>query len=163
MLETITQPILAFLTSFPPPLASFLLGAVPISEVRGAAIFAFQQGDPSLVLYGIAGNIAAALALIMLWDLLQIEKIGRFITGARLEKRIEDFKKNHELGETIALAIFIGIPLPITGVYTGVLVGKILNISDRKLFVASIAGILMAALIMCLALSGVFSFLSIFT
>ena len=162
MLDSLTSPILSFLAVFPPPIASFLLGAAPISEVRGAAIYAFQQGNHALILYGIAGNIAAALALILLWDIFHIEKIGRRILGSRIERKIEDFKKNHELGETIALAVFIAIPLPGTGAYTGVLIGKILNISDKKLVVASIAGVLGSALIMYLALSGTVSFLSIF-
>lgn len=162
MLDSLLQQTIAFLGSFSPPVVSFLLGFLPVSEIRGAAIYAFQQGDQSLMLYGIAGNIFAAICLILLWDIFHIEKIGRMIVGKRIEKMIEEYHKNHELGEMIALAIFIGIPLPATGAYSGILVGKILQISDKKLVVATTAGIIAAALVMYLALSGAISFLSIF-
>ena len=159
MLDSLLQQTISFLGSFSPPVISFILGFLPISEIRGAAIYAFQQGNQSLMLYGIAGNICAAICLILLWDFLHIEKIGRMIVGKRIEKMIENYHKNHELGETIALAIFIGIPLPMTGAYSGVLVGKILQISDKKLLISSTAGILAAGLITFLVLNGTLSFL----
>jgi uncharacterized membrane protein len=147
----------------PPPLISFLLGGAPISEVRGAAIYSFGVDNPLLMVFGMVGNMLAAIALLVLWDLLNIEEIGRRIVGKRLDKLIERYHKTHELGETIALAIFIGIPLPVTGVYTGILLGKILRISNWKILTASAIGILIASLIMYLALSGIVSFLSFFT
>lgn len=139
---------------------SFILGFAPVSEIRGAAIYAFGMKNPDLILFGLLGNIAAALCLLLFWDLVHIEKIGLRIVGKKIAGMIESYHKNHELGETIALAIFIGIPLPGTGVYSGILLGKILKISDKKIIVASISGILIAALIMYLVLSGTASFLS---
>jgi len=157
------EPLVSFITSFPAPLASFLLGAAPISEIRGAIIFAFQQGNQSLIAYGILGNIFAGLCLLVFWDLLRIRNIGLMIVGERISKMIERYHKNHELGETIALALFIGVPLPMTGVYSGILLAKVMKISNKKIAAASVCGILMASAIMYLALSGAVSFLNIFT
>ncbi|MFH1470508.1 MAG: small multi-drug export protein [Candidatus Micrarchaeota archaeon] len=157
------ESLVSFIASFPAPLASFLLGATPISEIRGAIIFAFQQGNLFLILYGILGNMFAGLCLLAFWNLLKIQDIGLMIVGKRISKMIERYHRNHELGETIALALFIGVPLPVTGVYSGVLLAKVLKISNKKIAVASVCGILMASIIMYLALSGAVSFLNVFT
>jgi uncharacterized membrane protein len=163
MLDSLTSPILSFLAGFPPPIAAFLLGGAPISEVRGAAIYAFGVGNPGLMLFGILGNLFAVFCLLVFWDLLRIDRIGTMIVGKRLESMIEKFHKNHELGETIALALFIGVPLPLVGgAYSGILVGKILKMPNGKIIIASVAGILLTSLIMYLALSGAVSVLSIF-
>jgi uncharacterized membrane protein len=160
MLNSLFAPIAAFLSGFPAQIVAFVLGFAPVSEIRGAAIFAFSNNNPQLIVYGIIGNIVAAALLLLFWDFVGIEKIGRKILGYRLEAKIEEYHKHHEMGEVIALMAFIGIPLPATGVYTGVLIGKILKISDAKIIVSSFAGILIASLIMYLTLSGVFSFLT---
>ncbi len=149
--------MLEFLT---PPVVSFVLGAAPISEIRGAAVYAFQQGQPALILFGVLGNIFAALCLLLLWDLLRIQKIGMWLIGRRIERRIDEFHKNHETGEALALTLLIGMPIPlIGGAYTGILLGKVLKIRNSRLLAASTAGILLTALIMYLAFSGAVSFL----
>jgi uncharacterized membrane protein len=148
------------LDSLQEPLTSFILGGAPISEIRGAAIYSFGVGNPALMLFGIAGNLLAAACLFLFWDFIRIDRIGLMIVGRRIGGMVERYRKNHELGETIALALFIGTPLPGTGVYSGILVGKLLGISNRKLAVASFFGIIMSASLMYLALSGLVSFLS---
>ncbi|MCX6666157.1 MAG: small multi-drug export protein [Euryarchaeota archaeon] len=147
----------------PPPLISFLFGGIPISEVRGSAIYSFSVNDPFLMVFGIVGNIVASLGLLLLWNILKIDRIGKRIVGKRLGKMIERFHKNHELGETIGLVVFIGIPFPLTGVYSGVLVGKILKVSDKKIICACIFGVLVASCIMFFALSGFVSLFSFLT
>ncbi|MFH1448075.1 MAG: small multi-drug export protein [Candidatus Micrarchaeota archaeon] len=139
---------------------SFILGAAPISEVRGAALHAFGLGTPYFIVFGIIGNIFAALCLLLFWDLVKIKRIGMMIVGRRIEGMIDRYHKNHEKGEIIALTLFIGMPLPVTGVYSGILVGKILKIDDRKILIASVAGVLLSSAIMFLALSGTLSILS---
>ncbi|MCX6777476.1 MAG: small multi-drug export protein [Candidatus Micrarchaeota archaeon] len=139
-------------------LFAFGLGLAPISEVRGAAIYAIVQArNDWLILFGIAGNIAAAFLLVFLWDHLHIEKIGRRIMGGRLEHKLHDFEKKYETAGTVGLALFIGAPLPLTGVYTGVLLAKIIGIPDRKILLASTAGVLIASSITYLVLKGLLS------
>ena len=48
------------------------------------------------------------------------------------------------------LMIFVGIPLPGTGAWTGALIASLLGIRFRKAFPAIILGILMATVIMCI-------------
>ncbi len=141
-------------------LFAFILGAAPISEIRGAVVYSFSVGNPYLIIFGIMGNLVAAICLMLFWDLIKIQNIGMRIVGKRIEGMIDRYKKNHERGEEIALALFIGMPFPVTGVYSGILVGKILKIPDKKIAIASIIGILLSATIMSLAASGTISFLS---
>lgn len=49
------------------------------------------------------------------------------------------------------LALFIGVPLPGSGVYTGALAAFVLDIKPKKFFLASIIGVLIAALLILIA------------
>ncbi|NUN11602.1 small multi-drug export protein [Candidatus Micrarchaeota archaeon] len=139
---------------------ALILGGAPISEVRGAAIYAFSINQPELILIGAFGNFLAGLALLFFWDLFKIEKIGRKIIGKKIDDKIHDLGKKTEKYGWIGLAIFIGIPLPATGVYTGILLGKILNYSNKHLLAASAIGIIISTTIMFLILNGTLAFLS---
>lgn len=61
-----------------------------------------------------------------------------------------------------ALILFVAIPLPGTGAWTGSLVASLFNLPKRKSFIAITAGVLISGVIMCLASYGVVGFLSIF-
>ena len=62
--------------------------------------------------------------------------------------------KIEKYGE-LGLALFIGIPLPGSGVYTGALAAFVLDIKPRKFMVATVIGVLIAALIvLAVTLSG---------
>jgi uncharacterized membrane protein len=150
--------IASFLT---PPVITFILGGAPVAEIKGASVYAFQQGQPDLIVFGIIGNVFASICLLLFWDILHIQKIGMMIIGKSIEKRIDEFHKKHENDTVLALTLLIGMPIPlIGGAYTGILLGKVLKVENRKLFLASTVGILLTAFIMYLAFSGTVSFLS---
>lgn len=145
----------------PPEIISFGLGGAPISEIRGAVIYAFNQGREELILFGILGNIFASICLLLFWDLLHIQEIGMALIGKRIEKKIDEFHSKHENKETLALTLLIGMPIPLAGgAYTGILLGKILKVRNSRLLFASTAGIILTAVIMYFAMSGALSFLS---
>ena len=62
-----------------------------------------------------------------------------------------------------ALMLFVAIPLPGTGAWTGSLVAALFNLPRRSSFLAVTLGVLMSGVIMCLASYGVVGFLNIFT
>ena len=138
----------------------FFYGFAPISEVRGAAAYAFTIGKPELMFLGILANILVAPVLIIFWHLFNFELIGKKIMGPGLETRKKEMVKKYKKYGILGLAFFIGLPLPVTGVYSGVLVAKILGIENKQIIYGSVLGVLMASTIMFLLLSGVFSFLS---
>ncbi len=135
---------------------SFLLGALPVSEVRGAAIYAFSVNDPSLIFPAVVSNILICPLILLLWKTLRIQKIGECILGKSLDSKLHKLSKSYETQGLFALIIFIGLPFPATGVYTGTLLAEILGIKRSKILVASIIGVLMSASIMFLILSNIF-------
>ncbi|MCF0115079.1 MAG: small multi-drug export protein, partial [Erysipelotrichaceae bacterium] len=58
-------------------------------------------------------------------------------------------------GLFVALLLFVGIPLPGTGAWTGTLAASILNMDFRSSVVAVMLGVLLAGVIMLVATSGV--------
>ena len=58
-------------------------------------------------------------------------------------------------GLTVALLLFVGIPLPGTGAWTGTLAGSILDMKFKDVLVACMGGVLLAGVIMGLASAGV--------
>lgn len=66
----------------------------------------------------------------------------------KLEKKAEKNKSKFEKGEFIALVLFVGIPLPGTGAWTGALVASVLGMNKKKAMLAITLGVLMASVIM---------------
>ena len=64
------------------------------------------------------------------------------------------------LGFTVALLLFVGIPLPGTGAWTGTLAGSILDMKFKDVLVACMGGVLLAGIIMGLASAGLLGALS---
>ena len=61
---------------------------------------------------------------------------------------------------TVALLLFVGIPLPGTGAWTGTLAGSILDMKFKDVLVACMGGVLLAGIIMGLASAGLLGALS---
>ncbi len=54
----------------------------------------------------------------------------------------------------LALAIFVGIPLPITGAWTGTLIAWLLDLNRKKSFIAIASGVIIAGVLVTLATLG---------
>ncbi|OIO25046.1 hypothetical protein COT57_01825 [Candidatus Micrarchaeota archaeon CG09_land_8_20_14_0_10_55_25] len=140
-------------------LNAILLGAMPISEVRGAVIYALSVGQPWMIIPAAIANILAAVVLLLVWDLLRVERIGMFVLGKHLHKKVANASAKYEHYGVLGLALFIGIPLPVTGVYTGVLVAKIFGLKKRVILAASIIGVCFSALVSYAVVSGALTLL----
>ncbi|MFH0973281.1 MAG: small multi-drug export protein [Candidatus Micrarchaeota archaeon] len=138
-------------------LVAFALGFLPISEVRGAVIYALSVGRPELVLVGAFANVLAAPAILAIWKIVNIPWWGRLILGKSLDDKIRSFTRENEKWGFFALAVFIGIPLPVTGVYTGTLVGRLVGMKRRWIIAASIVGVVISGVITFAVVSGVLS------
>lgn len=62
----------------------------------------------------------------------------------------------------IALLIFVGVPLPGTGAWTGTLAGSILDMKFKDVLIACMGGVLMAGIIIGLASAGLLGVFSVF-
>lgn len=137
-----------------------LRGAVPVSQVLGLSIV------PSFIVC-IIGNMLPVPVIylfarrVLLWG---ADKpiIGRFFTFC-LEKGEKGGKKLQSKagrGLFIALLLFVGIPLPGTGAWTGTLAASILDMDFKSTVVAVMLGVLLAGLIMmAVSFAGVSIFL----
>ena len=143
----------------------FLISMVPIVELRGAIPIAESLGLNIFLYYPIAilGNmLPVPIIFLFARKVLEWGKdkkiIGKFFTWC-LEKGEKGGEKLKEAagnkGIFFALLLFVGIPLPGTGAWTGSLIASVLNMDKKKTFLAVMAGLIMASIIMMILSFGV--------
>ncbi len=138
---------------------------VPIIELRGAIPYAVGFGLPLLPSYIIAiiGNMIPVPFIflfarkVLVWGSTK-KYIGKFFTWClkKGEKGGEKLKQSAGKGLYIALLIFVGIPLPGTGAWTGTLAASLLNMDFKKSTLAVMGGVILAGIIMGILSLGVF-------
>ena len=143
----------------------FLISMVPLIELRGAIPYAVGMGLPLVpsIIVSVVGNMLP-VPFIFLFARRVLEwgkdkrYIGRFFTWC-LEKGEKGGRKLEEKtggGLYVALLLFVGIPVPGTGAWTGTLAASILNMDFKKSVLCVLAGVLLAGAIMLLLSLGVF-------
>ncbi len=155
--ERLVGSITGLLGGFPAELVVFIISLFPILECRGGLIAASLLGV----------NFWVALAISVVGNLLPIPFIFMFI-----EKIFELLKKTKHLGKLIirlekkamsksekvtkykrfGLLLFVGIPLPGTGAWTGALIAVLLKLNLKDSVISILLGVLMA--------TGIMSFIS---
>ena len=73
----------------------------------------------------------------------------------KLEKKAMSKKDQIERLQYIGLMLFVGIPLPGTGAWTGCLIAALLNMNKKKAMLATILGVVMAGVIMMILSFGI--------
>lgn len=140
----------------------FIISLFPILELRGgllAASPAFLDVPINVALpLCILGNILPIPFILILIEraLEMMEKIK--ITSPFAEYLREKAEKNKGQIEKYGfwgLVLFVGIPLPGTGAWTGSLIASLLHMSFKRSLLACFFGILLAALIMCIVSYGI--------
>ena len=133
---------------------------VPIVELRGAIPIAESLGLNIFIYYPVAiiGNmLPVPLIFLFARKVLEWGKdkkiIGKFFTWC-LEKGEKGGKKLKETagntGTFFALLLFVGIPIPGTGAWTGTLAASFLNLDFKTSILAVTLGVLLAGIIMSL-------------
>lgn len=150
-------------------LVVFLVSMVPLIELRGAVPIGlsnlFGNALPVIPLYitCIVGNMLPVPIIfffarkVLVWGS-DKKFIGKFFSFC-LEKGEKGGKKLEEKagsGLYWALFLFVGIPLPGTGAWTGTLAASLLDMDFKKSVIAIMAGVILAGIIMGLASLGVF-------
>ena len=147
----------------------FLISMVPIIELRGAIPVAVGMGLPLIPSYIICiiGNMLTVPFIyffarkVLIWGS-DKPVIGKFFTFC-LEKGEKGGKKLQAKagrGLFVALLLFVGIPLPGTGAWTGTLAASLLDMDFKSSVVAVMCGVLLAGVIMALISNGVLGALS---
>lgn len=143
----------------------FFVSMVPLIELRGAIPIAVGLRLPKLLSFAIAiiGNMLP-VPVIYLFSRKVLEwgkdkpYIGKFFTWCLLKGERGGKKLQATAGKGLywALFIFVGIPLPGTGAWTGTLAASILDLDFKKTVLAVMAGVLLAGIIMLVGSIGVF-------
>lgn len=143
----------------------FLISMVPLIELRGAIPYAVGFGLPLLPSYIICiiGNMLPVPFIfffarkVLEWGA-DKPVIGGFFTFC-LEKGHKGGEKLQEKagrGLFVALLLFVGIPLPGTGAWTGTLAASLLDMDFKSSVIAVLLGVILAGVIMGIASMGVF-------
>lgn len=142
-----------FSTTFGKILTTFLISMVPIIELRGAIPWATGMGLPPSIAIPVAmvGNLVPIPFIILF-----IKKIFAWMrkVSPKLDKIVDKMEakaeKNKEKVLRYAfwgLVLFVGIPLPGTGAWTGALVAAMLDMPLKKAFPCVVLGVLLAGII----------------
>ena len=137
----------------------FIVSLLPLLECRGGLIVASLLGVDIVEAIPICviGNFLP-IPFILLFIKKIFEWLSRFRPTEKLVRKLEDraAKKSDALekGEFLGLMLFVGIPLPGTGVWTGSLIAALLDVDFKKALVAEILGILIATVIMSIVSYG---------
>jgi uncharacterized membrane protein len=135
----------------------FGLAALPISELRGAIPLAIGQFHFTwyyAFLVAFLGNLVPVFAILLLFD-----PAVRLISKVPIGKRFLDwlFEKVRKRGqkvdryETIGLALFVAIPLPVTGAWTGSILAALRGYRLRYAFPSIIIGVIIAGCVVTAA------------
>lgn len=138
-----------------PEVIIFIISLLPILELRGGLIAAALLGIDWTIAFPICviGNVLPIPIIILF-----IRKIFDFIKKTnflwlrkiveKIDEKAQNKSKTMNTASLLGLFLFVGIPLPGTGAWTGALVANILNIKPSKAFVTIILGVLTAGIIM---------------
>lgn len=134
---------------------ALIISVVPLLELRGGLLAASLLGVDILkaVPLCIIGNILPVpLILLFITPIFTALKKTRLFRPLveKIEKKAMSKSDKIEKGYFWGLALFVGIPLPGTGAWTGSLIAAMLNIPFKKAFPAILLGILIATVIMAL-------------
>lgn len=151
-------------------LIAFFISMVPLIELRGAVPYAIGFGLPVIQSYIICiiGNmLPVPIIFLFARKVLEWGKdkkyIGKFFTFCleKGHKGGEKLKAKAGRGLFWALFLFVGIPLPGTGAWTGTLAASILDMDFKSSVLAVLLGVILAGVIMGLISSGLFAGLGI--
>lgn len=150
-------------------LTIFLVSMVPLLELRGGVPMAVAMDLPTVpsILICALGNMLPVPFIymfarkVLLWGK-DKPLIGKFFTyceekGERGGRKLAE--KAGRQGLFVALMLFVGIPLPGTGAWTGTLAASFLNMGFRSTTLAVLLGVAIAACIMLAGSTGLFHIL----
>ena len=152
-------------------LLCFVISMVPLIELRGAVPVALGMDLPVLPAYMVCilGNMLPVPIIyffarkVLLWGC-DKPYIGKFFTyciekGERGGRKL--VAKAGRGGLFVALMLFVGIPLPGTGAWTGTLATSFLNMGFKTTVASVCLGVVIAGIIMGVASTGVFSIIGL--
>jgi uncharacterized membrane protein len=138
-----------------------IIAALPVVELRGAlpvAINVFGMPWYWAYLLAVIGNMLPVPILLLFFESL-VRLVSKVESGRRLVNWVLERTRRHgkfiERYERIGLMLFVAIPLPFTGAWTGSIAAFLMGMKFRYSFLSILCGVLIAGVIVtCLCLLG---------
>lgn len=154
-------------------LYAILLTLMPVSELRGglplAVIYALDNNIPLVFVFFLIVLVNIFLIFFIFYfldklhyEFMKLKFYKKFFENylKKFQKKVDKFEGKYTAFGFWALIIFVAVPLPGTGAWSGGLLSWLLGL-DRKKSILSIAlGVIIAGLIVFLGTLGLLSFLS---
>ena len=136
-------------------LAVFFTAMTPIGEIRAAiplGLGVLKLNLYSVFIIAVIGNLIPAVIIIYISEPLSKFLMRKFRPSNRFFNWLFDrtrrkYSKKFEKYSGFALAVFVGIPLPMTGAWTGALIAFVFGIPPKKAILDILLGIIMAGII----------------
>lgn len=160
MAEKLTENLVNRLSSllilpFGKQLIVFIISLMPVLESRGGLIAAslIKLDIIQSVIIAFIGNIIPLIIIILAFDkLYAFMRKSRFkflnSVASYVDNKIAKHKASIEKYDFWGLALFVGIPFPGTGAWTGCIIASVLQMDKKKAIVSSIIGVIIATSIM---------------
>lgn len=154
MVEELANWFTSALSGLPKELIIFVISMIPILELRGGIIAASLLHVPITTAIPICliGNIIPIpFILLFITKIFELMKKTKHLGGlvTKLENKAMGKSDKIKKYEFWGLVLFVGIPLPGTGAWTGSLIAALLGVKLKKAVPAIFIGLLLATLIMC--------------
>lgn len=152
-----------FFLNLPNELAIFLIAMVPIGELRVSipiAINNYEMTIMSAYFWSVLGNIVPILFIVFFLESTseylshRIYYFNRFFEWL-FERTRRKHSKRFERYEELALFLFVAIPLPITGAWSGAVAAFVFGIPPKKAIPFIILGVLVSGIIVTLITQGI--------
>lgn len=148
----------------PPELTVFLLAMLPVTELRAAlplALTVYNMSVVSAFIFSVLGNIVPAVLLMKFLEPVSAYLIrryplcDRFFSWLFMRTRTKFTAKYERWGE-IALLLFVAVPLPVTGVWTGSVAAFLFNIPPKRAVLLMLGGLSLSGIIVTGVTLGLF-------
>lgn len=153
---------------------AIVLTILPISELRGglplAIVYAAQNNIPLILIFPLIVMLNVLIIFFVFYFLDNIHHIlllnVRFYKRIfesymnKFQKRIGKFEKRYSLFGFLALTLFVAVPLPVTGAWSGCLLSWVLDLDRKKSILCISLGVMLSGI---LVLLGTLGFLNLFS
>ena len=143
-------------------MVTLLMAAIPVTELRAAiplAVTTLDLSPASAFLFAVVGNLLPIPVLYgLLPPFIRWAKVHSPTADRLLEKYFHHLKPRHgekfQKASSAALAAFVAVPLPGTGVWTGTVIAILFGISARYAVPSLVAGAVVAGVLVLLITTG---------
>lgn len=159
-MESLVESLTELLGGLGKEIVVLIISMLPIIELRGGLIAArlLEVNFLSGYIYSIIGNVLP-IPIVLLF----LEKIFNFLKKfkttekivVKFEKKVLSKKKQIDKYGYLGLLIFVGIPLPGTGAWTGSALAVLLHLNKKKSFIYILLGVILASIIMSIFSYGI--------